>query len=164
MGKSESSSIYIGIKILISHLIEQLNESNFVLIKKLLQDGFIDYDNGFFNENYIKIEKEFKIQDIEKFKNNIMNILKTNGDIAKSKFSSETKNDLSRGTLYEQTLLIPIERIMKTERWGYDRYGTNGTYRKLDFDIEIIKNKIYDEYKNKINDFEIVMILEQFSG
>jgi len=52
MGKSETASASIGIKILLSDLLEQINETNFTLIKKMLYDGCIEDMNGYYNEAY----------------------------------------------------------------------------------------------------------------
>lgn len=148
MGKCESSSVYIGINILISELINQINESNFILIKQFLQQGFIEDMNDFHNNTYNDIIFDNKYDDncnIENYKNYII-------------------NDLKKECLYEKTILIPIELIIDTERWGYNRYGTNGTFRDLDFDINSIKNKIDDKYNKNISNYKIVMIIKQNSG
>ena len=52
MGKSETASASIGIKILLSDLILQINKTNFGLIKKMLYDGFIEDSNDYYNEVY----------------------------------------------------------------------------------------------------------------
>ena len=52
MGKSETASAALGIKILLSDLIPQINETNFNLIKKMLYDGFIEDSNDYYNEAY----------------------------------------------------------------------------------------------------------------
>ena len=50
MGKCETATASIGIKILLSDLTLQINETNFTLIKELLHSGFIEDDNDYFNE------------------------------------------------------------------------------------------------------------------
>ena len=55
MGRCETATASIGIKILLSDLISQINETNFTLIKELLHRGFIEDDNDYFNEIYSKI-------------------------------------------------------------------------------------------------------------
>ena len=55
MGKSETALASIGIKILLSDLILQINETNLNLIKKMLYDGCIEDSNGYYNESYINI-------------------------------------------------------------------------------------------------------------
>jgi hypothetical protein len=56
-------------------------------------------------------------------------------------------------------LLLPIKRILETERYGYDRYGKNGNYRPIDFDLSVDLEKYKD-----IEKFTTVLILEQYSG
>jgi hypothetical protein len=60
MGKSETAAASIGIKILLSDLILQINKTNFNLIKKMLYDGCIEDSNGYYNEAYKEI-KNFTI-------------------------------------------------------------------------------------------------------
>ena len=52
MGKSESVSASIGIKILLSDIITQINETNFNIILDMLVNGFIEDQNDYFNEVY----------------------------------------------------------------------------------------------------------------
>jgi hypothetical protein len=44
MGRSETATASLGIKILLSDLVSQIDETNFDLIKKILEDGFIEDD------------------------------------------------------------------------------------------------------------------------
>jgi hypothetical protein len=55
MGKCETSTTSIGIKILLSDLILQINETNFDLIKEMLNDGFISDKNENYNDAYTEI-------------------------------------------------------------------------------------------------------------
>lgn len=141
MGKCETAKTSIGIKILLSDLILQINESNFDLIKKILNEGFI-YD---MNENYNDAYAEIIL----------CNNLPKNYLDFKKKLEQEFKN---RG-LFERELLISIKNILSTDRWGYDREGKNGNYRPIDFDLSVD----VEEYK-EIKKYTIVFILEQYSG
>jgi len=47
MGRDDSATAYIGIKISVYELVSQINESNFDLIKNMLFDGFIEDSNDF---------------------------------------------------------------------------------------------------------------------
>ena len=47
MGRSEEATASIGIKILLSDLVEQLNETNMTLIREMLYNGRIEDNNGF---------------------------------------------------------------------------------------------------------------------
>ena len=55
MGRSEEATASIGIKILLSDLVEQLNETNMTLIREMLYNGRIEDNNGFYNETYMRI-------------------------------------------------------------------------------------------------------------
>ena len=163
MGKSETASASIGIKILLSDLISQINETNFSLIKKMLYDGCIEDSNGYYNEAYKIIlgydeDNDELPQTYNEFKDCITEQFKTKGSFFKSKFSSKV-DDLSNGTLFEQYLLLPVKDILETERWGYERYGVNSASRPLDFDLSV-DLKLYEEIKN----YSIIFFVKQHSG
>lgn len=163
MGKSETASASIGIKILLSDLILQINETNFTLIKKMMYDGCIEDSNGYYNEAYKIIlghdeDNDELPQTYNEFKDYITEQFKLHGSYYKSKFSSK-KPDLTYGTLFEQYLLVPVKDILETERWGYERYGVNSASRPLDFDLSV-DLKAYAAIKN----FSVVFIVKQHSG
>ena len=162
MGKCEIATASIGIKILLSILILQINETNFNLIKGMLNDGFIEDENNYFNEVYEEIINNHKFtgnySDVKEY---LINQCKNNCTYIKSKFSNtlimnDVENDLNKKCLFDQELLIPIKEILTNERWGYERFGTNSISRPLDFDLSV---NIY-KYK-EIEKFEIVFILGQ---
>uniref|UniRef100_A0A6C0EXQ6 Uncharacterized protein n=1 Tax=viral metagenome TaxID=1070528 RepID=A0A6C0EXQ6_9ZZZZ len=164
MGKSETATASIGIKILLSELILQINETNFDLIKKMLYDGCIEDSNEYYNEVYKKIvgygeyDNELPKQ-YNKCQKYLIKEFKNGGSYYKSKFSSEIKPDLSNGSLSERYLLVPIKKILETERWGYERYGINSISRPLDFDLSV-NLKEYEEIQN----FNIIFMVKQHSG
>jgi hypothetical protein len=161
MGKCETARTSIGIKILLSDLILQINETNFDLIKEILNDGFISDQNEHYNdaftetlwyndeipENYLEY-KEFLEQE---FKNK--------GSYLHVRNSSKIEPDLRNGCLFDKELLLPIKKILKTDRWGYYREGKNANFRPIDFDLSVDIEK----YK-EIEKYTIVLILEQSSG
>jgi len=140
MGKCEIASASIGIQILLKNLLSQITESNYKLIKKMLLNGIIEDSNDYFNEVF---------QDI--VNNDIMD---KNYLVVKEYLIKEFC-----GCLRDKPLLVPIKNILETDRWGYDRYGTNGSSRPLDFDLSIN----IDEYK-EIKDIKVVFMLSQRSG
>ena len=163
MGKSETASASIGIKILLSDLILQINETNFTLIKKMMYDGCIEDSNGYYNEAYKIIlghdeDNDELPQTYNEFKDYITEQFKLHGSYYKSKCSSK-KPDLSQGTLFERYLLVPVKDILETERWGYERYGVNSASRPLDFDLSIELTKYQD-----INNFNVIFFVKQHSG
>jgi hypothetical protein len=163
MGKSETASASIGIKILLSDIISQINKTNFNLIKKMLYDGCIEDSNGYYNEAYKIIlghdEDNIELpQTYNEFKDYITEQFKLHGSYYKSKFSSKVPN-VNDGTLFERYLLVQVKEILSTERWGYERYGVNSASRPLDFDLSV-DLKIYEEIKN----FSIIFFVKQHSG
>jgi len=166
MGKSETASASLGIKILLSDLVSKINETNFTFIKKMLYDGSIEDANGYFNEVYktilgyddgdIEIPKQY-----DTFKDYVTEQFTIQGDYYKSKSTSIITSDLSRGCLLEKNLLVPIKNVLETERWGYGRYGINSASRPLDFDLSI---NLEEYKKNNIEKYNVVFILKQHSG
>ena len=164
MGKSETASASIGLKILLADLIMQINETNFTLIKKMIYDGCIEDSNDYYNEVYKNIigyeadDNELP-QTYNSFKDYITEQFKTKGSYFKSKFTSKIEPDLHDGTLFERYLLVPVKDILETERWGYERYGVNSASRPLDFDLSVDLT-IYEEIKN----FKVIFMVKQHSG
>jgi hypothetical protein len=164
MGKCETAKSSIGIKILLSELILQINETNFNLIKNILNKGFVEDENDYFNEVYLDIidcdelDPENTSFNYINVREHLINKFKNNGSLIKSKFTSEVKPTLKYGCLFDKTLLVPVKEILMTNRWGYDRYGINGISRPIDFDLSVNIEK-YKEIKN----IEIVFIESQHS-
>jgi hypothetical protein len=164
MGKSETASAAIGIKILLADLISQINKTNFNLIKKMVYAGCIEDSNDYYNEVYRNIigygEEDNELPETyNEFQDYLIKALTNNGSLMKSKFSNEITPTTNRGCLFEKYILVPIKEILETERWGYERYGVNSTSRPLDFDLSL-DLKEYTEIKN----FSIVFIVKQHSG
>jgi hypothetical protein len=164
MGKSETASVSIGIKILLSDLILQINKKNFNLIKKMLYAGCIEDSNDYYNEAYKNIvgygEDDNELpKTYLKFKDHITKQFKLHGSYFKSKFSSKVEPDLKNGTLFERYLLVPVKELLETERWGYERYGVNSASRPLDFDLSV-DLKMYEDIKN----FNVIFFVKQHSG
>ena len=166
MGKSETATASLGIKILLADLVAQINETNFALIKKMLYDGSIEDCNDYYNEAYKNVlgydDGDIEMpEQYDTFKNYITEQFKIHGSYYKSKFSSIVEPNITRGCLLEKHLLVPIKDLLEMERWGYDRYGTNSVSRELNFDLSID----LDEYKkNNIEKYNVVFILKQHSG
>jgi hypothetical protein len=162
MGKSESATASIGIKILLSDLVMQINETNLSVIKKMLEDGFIEDENDFFNEVFESIiwnENFIGNTNFVDVKRYLISELQNKGSIMKYKFSPREEPTLSNGCLFDKTLLVPVKKILETCRWGYDRYGTNGRSIPMNFDLSVDLEKYKD-----IEKFETVFILLQQSG
>jgi hypothetical protein len=160
MGKCETSSVSAGIKILLSDLVSQINETNFDLIKEIINDGFISDENENYYDAYTDIIwcNELPTNYLE-YKDFLEHEFKNKGSYMHVRDSNKIEPDLRNGCLFEKELLLPIKQILKTERWGYDRYGRNGKYCPIDFDLSIDLEK----YK-EIEKYSIVFIIDQHSG
>jgi hypothetical protein len=146
MGLCDTATVSIGIKILLSDLILQMNETNIELIKKMLCEGCIEDSNDYFNELFKKI---VGYEDEE-------NELPEEYLQCKEYLINEFKNN---GSLFEKELLVPIKHILSTDRWGYNRRGINSLSRPLDFDLSVST----EEYK-EIKNFNIVFFIRQDTG
>lgn len=160
MGKCETSTASIGIKILLSDLVLQINETNFTLIKELLYRGFIEDDNDYFNEIYSKITCRDNLSENHlDLKEYLIHEFTNNGSYHKSKGESIVIPTLDKGCLLDKALLVPLKYILTMDRWGHDRYGSNCISRPMDFDLSVNVEKYAEIEKT-----EIVFILGQHSG
>ena len=161
MGKCETSTTSIGIKILLSDLISQINEKNFGLIKEIINDGFISDKNEHYNDAYTEIVWCNDLpENYLEYKDFLEQEFKKKGSYLHLRDSNKIEPDLRNGCLLEKELLLPIKQILETERWGYDRYGRNGSYCPIDFMCPSLDIEKYKE----IEKYTIVFILEQYSG
>ena len=131
MGKCETSTASIGIKILLSDLILQINETNFNIIEEILNCGFISSKQ--LPTNYLD------------FKNYLDQEFKNKGSYLHFRNSNKIEPDLTNGCLFEKELLLPIKQILETARWGHDRDGINSNYCPINFDlsVDIEKSKLF---------------------
>ncbi len=161
MGKCETATASIGIKILLADILSQMNVSNFELIMEMLNVGFIEDENEFFNETFNEMlyicEEEFS--GWSEIKENLIDEFSKTGSLEKNKTNNKVKYTKTFGRLIDKYLLVPVKNILSTDRWGYDRYGTNGSSRSINFDLSLDTDKY-----NEITDYEIVFILSQHSG
>lgn len=144
MGKCESATASIGIKVLLSDLILQINETNLTLIKEMLDNGFIEDENDYFNNMYSNIVNRNDLS--ENYKEQLTQYFKLND------------SSVGSGCLFDKFLLVPVKQILQTYRWGYDRSGSNCVSRQIDFDLSVNIEK-YKEIEKQ----EIVFILGQNS-
>jgi len=165
MGRCETSTASLGIRILLSDLIEQINKENFNLIKKMLNDGIIEDSNEYFNEVYQKVigydnADVILPENHMEFKDFLTKEFKSNGSYYKSKNTNIVVDHyLNKGCMYDRHLLIPIKEILSTERWGYSREGINCSSMPIDFDLTVNT----DEYK-MIKHFTKIFIIKQNAG
>ena len=157
MGKSETSTVSVGIKIRFSDLLSQITDTNFNLVKKMLYSGCVEDENEYYNEVYRSIIRHVKdIEPQEEFIKYLSTEFANKGSLSKDKFNSEITQDLSCGCLLDRDLLVPIKEILSTTRWGYDRNGVNSKSKAMSTNLLKYKND-YDEIKGK----KIVIYIDQ---
>ena len=155
MGKSETTTASIGIKIKLGDLILQINENNFALIVEMLRDGTIEDENDTFNDVYDAIINSNILDgDYDEVKEGLIEEFKCSGMYILYKFSNKIEHTLSNGCLFDKTLVIHIKEIAQMTRWGYDRHGKNCVTMPMDFDLSVDIEK----YKG-IEKTEIAFIL-----
>jgi hypothetical protein len=160
----DTATAFIGIRILLSDLMSQMNETNSQLIITMLCKGCIEDENNFFNEVFKNIVGfEYGENDLPeeylKCKEYLIDKFKNNGSLSKNKFTNEVKPYLGNGCLLEKQLLVPIKSILSTDRWGYNRQGINSSSRPLDFDLSVST----EEYK-ELHSFNIIFFIRQDTG
>ena len=163
MSSSETVVASIGIKILLSDLILQINETNLILIKEMLNNGFLEDENDYFNEVFKKICRDKLDGEYTDVKEYLIKQCKQNGSYIKSKYTNmlitdDAEYNLENGCIFDQVFLVPLKEILTTQRYICDNQGINSISRKMDFDLSINIDK-YKEIKN----IEIVFILHHIT-
>jgi hypothetical protein len=172
MGKSETATAYIGLKILLKDLVEQMTEANLKQIQKMLEDGCIEDDNDYYNQVYREIlcdafvyddnddndDKDFQVSQAY-----LTQAFQSKGSLYKSKTSSYETPDLHNGALWDRYLLVPLKELLATERWGYSRYGVNSAARPLSEINLSVDDDALTSYNN-LQHTNVVFFLKQHSG
>jgi hypothetical protein len=167
MGKCELAELAIGVAIGLADLVAQITAENLAKIKELLEEGIIDDENGFFNDSFQEARDAVEeTDDPVLFKESLEKELKSRGDIdhCKSPSKKRKKWDFTEGSLLAQTLLIPEATILQTERWGYDREGTNASQCPVPLDLVEKRAAVQHDMETFLKNFQVVFILKQHSG
>jgi hypothetical protein len=100
MGKCEHCTVSVGIKILLSDLVLQINEKNVDLIKEILNDGFISDENEHYNDAYSDIiwgnDLPENYLELKKF---LEQAFKNNGSYLHVRNSNKIEPDIRNGCL-----------------------------------------------------------------
>jgi hypothetical protein len=155
MGFCESATASIGIKISLNDLVKQITKKNQKLILEMLNDGFIEDENEFYNEVFEDIVNSLS-EETSSLKKILTSEFQTRGTYVKCKF---TDNVDESGSLLEQYLLVPVKTLLCTSRWGYNRTGTNGI---CDEEVDFTAPDL-EKYKG-LKNFKTVFMLSQNSG
>lgn len=161
MGRCETASASIGIKILLSDLVSQINETNFTLILELLRGGYIEDDNMYFNDVFSEIVGgNNRPTNAVDFKEYVTTEFTNKWSYYKSRgYCTVLIPTIDNGCLLDKPLLVPLKDILTMDRWGHERDGSNCISRPIDFDLSVNIEKYKDIEKT-----EIVFILGQHAG
>jgi len=134
----------------------QINETNFNIIKKILNNEFLEDENDTFNEVFYKIILNLKDDlDYIDLKEYLINESKKCISLRAKSMLEITDNS----SLFNKVFLFPVKEILTIQIYGYDsNTSTNSISRKMDFDLSVNIDK-YKEIKN----FDIVIILDHSS-
>ena len=154
MGRCESATASLGIKILLSDLVAQINATTMNLIKKMLYDGCIEDSNDDWNRAFEQIIGDDGVEEnAVAFK-----------EYLTSKFTARVGH--IRDSLLYRYLLVPMEELVSNERWGWTREGTNamsspvGTFA-ADLPTQLA---VFKETYKDINNFTFVFMIKQYAG
>ena len=179
MGRSESATLSIGIKIAIKDLFDSMNKENFDFVRDqfLTEESAIEDENGFYHGTFLGIlngylleEDESYLWDLpfEEYKEILTKKFKRFGESGYNNCGEEDYGDNENhlDCLYNQILLVPFHELLKMERGGYNREGCNGAWCPLKIDKlnDCIRN--IDSMMEKFDtlDYEIVFNVIQHAG
>lgn len=155
MGRCESATASIGIKILLSDLVAQINATTMNLIKKMLYDGgCIEDSNEMYNQAFEQIIGDDGVEEDETaFK-----------EYLTSKFTARVGH--VRDSLLDRYLLVPMEELVSNERWGWTREGANAMSSPLDTFADDLPNQlaVFKEKYKDIKNFTFVFMIKQYAG
>ena len=153
MGRCESATASIGIKILLSDLVSQINATNMNLIKKMLCEGCIEDSNNFYNRAFEQIIGDDGVEE------NAVDFK----EYLTSKFTERVNKD---DALLERYVLVPMEELVSNERWGWTREGTNAMSSPLEDFVDDLPNQIevFKKTYKDINNFTFVFMIKQYAG
>ena len=146
MGHCETSETLIGARVIVKDLIGTLkdSETHDVIVPYLI-NGFVEDENGCYNESWKKIINghltdhavDFDMMDWQQLKTYMTRVCQRNGDVEYYRGGGtealiyEPDNEEN---LWHAKFLIPFEEIVSCTRWGYDRTGINAVAKPMDFE------------------------------
>lgn len=152
MGRCETAGVWVGFCMLLVDLLNQMNAENVKDVYNIMSCGVIEDMYHTQNDEYQTIIDEvYANYDINHNPN------------AKS-IIEECRTQFARHNLQEVT--IPIIEILSTERYGYNRDGTNANCRSLVPNMfEFERSNVYQRYKPFLPpNYQVVLMVIQKSG
>ena len=149
----ESTSLNIGYKIPFVSIIDEISEINFELINEILFNSCVEDENDTINESYLFfIESQFIYK--AEYKRN---------EISFSEYKQKCNECMYSNNLEKYFLLVPMNNVLITCRWGYNRKGINAS----SIPIEDAMYKITSAYDDKYNflfKYPKILYIDQTSG
>lgn len=165
MGKSETVHSGIGVATTIKDIYDILTPENCNEIHSLLcswGDSFILDDNEEMNGIWSELrdgylDRSDNMKDLLTLKE----LLKTRGSDIFRKYKPEDEDNL----LHARILLYPIS-LVKSSRYGYDRYGINGEAEAVNLDLlgTQVKDLEAEAKKLGLENFTISFYVRIYSG
>ncbi len=144
MGRSESAHTFVGYRVLIKKLLENIHdEESLIYAYDILADSdvFLADDNDNDNNTFLNLVDNLEMGDSWELNKEML--LEKMGDL-----------------LHHQ-LLVPVIELASTTRWGYNREGVNGSYEIVSDDF----NEWLNELRAKCPaDHTVVWMVKQSGG
>lgn len=146
MGRSESAYCFVGYRVLIKKLLENIHdEESFTYAYDTLTDSdvFLADDNDENNNTFFNITWKLEMDEDVSWEANKEMLLE------------------KMATLVHHQLLVPVIELASNNRWGYDRNGINGDYAVVSDDF----NERLNELRAKCPpDHTVVWMVKQSGG
>lgn len=170
MGYSSSSNLSLGVSLTIKDLMTSLTPENFRDLHPLLEEGFIDDENGQYTSVYREIlsgvhpwkktEVDLHTLEFKAYKTFLSECFASCGDCDYKQEPIEYSGNM-QGNLYAQTVLLPTHSLCGLERWGYNRVGENAIGQSVDLDELFGMVQTIKERMKNLDSFTVSFIVSQ---
>jgi hypothetical protein len=158
MGHSTTTTLSVGVKVRLIDFVEQITETNFEEMKRIMEKGFIEDDDYVYSGVFMKMKMKYeKETNWEVFKMSLKSEV-MGYDIYVNVPVGKNKMKVVRKMFGELTYMIPEVEIMSMSKWGQEA-SVNGKSRSMDLDLETMKRDVGEKY-SFLTGTEIVMMME----
>jgi hypothetical protein len=177
MGRTESVSLNLGVKIKIKDLLEVIDEDNHESIRDdfFKEESLIDDENGFYHGTLVQIADGYVGQtdyidpeelDHKEYKKHMIKVCKSYGDSAYNNCGAFPCEEDDPKNLYHQYLLVPFYEFVENKRHGHHREGSNGASCEVDLEeLDRLTKKIHEKMKKlKIEKYKVTFNICQYGG
>ncbi len=157
MGFSVNSTVSLGVKVKLIDFLDQINETNFNEMKRVMENGFMEDENYVYNGIFMKMRMKYEKENWEVMKENLKRDVMSYDVYVDKKVGKKIKREMKR--LGELMYLIPEVEIMNMTKWGSEE-SLNGVSRSMDIDFGKVKEEIGVKY-GFLPNMEVVMMIRQ---